>query len=61
MSGGECGDINKHIGKHRVCLLNMYVSFLVLSFSFLFFCGGCLCCNGAPLGSFWASLMGPLH
>lgn len=40
MSGGECGDINKHIGKHRVCLLNMYVSFLVLSFSFLFFVEG---------------------
>lgn len=60
MSGGECGDINKHIGKQSV--LAEYVCFFSRSFFFFsFFCGGCLCCNGAPLGSFWASLMGPLH
>lgn len=38
--GGVWGHKQTHRETERVCLLNMYVSFLVLSFSFLFFVEG---------------------
>lgn len=40
MGGGVWGHKQTHRETERVCLLNMYVSFLVLSFSFLFFVEG---------------------
>lgn len=62
--GCEWGGVWEHKQTHRETqsVLAEYVCFFSRSFFFFsFFCGGCLCCNGAPLGSFWASLMGPLH
>lgn len=62
--GCEWGGVWGHKQTHRETqsVLAEYVCFFSRSFFFFsFFCGGCLCCNGAPLGSFWASLMGPLH